>query len=200
MSSASPRRCSNRCLDCRCRFDQLAAPTQYLVTKLYDPQVRPCAWTDPQDFGGNRLGGKRRLRLCQEHCECGRRARKPGVTVDEQMLVLSGARQKISSEMQELTNVLRFGRAHTPILADNIVKAQLQPLILGKRTKLGRHGRVRIEERKHMAGANTTLSRQLREAADRDPDREYVRHCLCNAIRRAEFLLAAGLLMVRLCR
>ena len=88
------------------------------------------------------------------------------------MLVLSGARQKISSEMQELTNVLRFGRAHTPMLADNIVKAQLQPLILGKRTKLGRHGRVRIEERKHMAGADTSLPRELREAADCNSERE----------------------------
>src|SRR5215472_16280910 len=136
MSSASPRRCSNRCLDCRCRFDQLAAPTQYLVTKLYDPQVRPCAWTDPQDFGGNRLGGKRRLRLCQEHRECGRRARNPGVTVNEKMRVISGACQNVSSKAQQLTNMLRFGRAHARFLVDNIVKAQFQPLFLDKRTEL----------------------------------------------------------------
>jgi hypothetical protein len=38
-----------------------------------------------------------------------------------------------------------------------------------------------------MAWTDTTLPRELRQAADRDPDPEYIRYCLRNAIRRASF-------------
>jgi len=92
--------------------------------------------------------------------------------MNEKMPLVSRACQNISSEAQELANMLRFGRAHSRFFVDNIVKAQLQPLILPKGGQLWRHGDVWIKEREHMAGANTTLLRELREAADRDSDRE----------------------------
>ena len=96
----------------------------------------------------------------------------PGVTVNEKMRVISGACQNVSSKAQQLTNMLRFGRAHARFLVDNIVKAQFQPLFLDKRTELWRRGQAWIEERKHMAGADTSLPRELREAADCNSERE----------------------------
>jgi hypothetical protein len=58
--------------------------------------------------------------------------------------------------------MLRFGRAHARFLLDNVVKAQLRPLILAKRSELWRHGDVWIGERKHMTGADTALLREAK--------------------------------------
>ena len=104
------------------------------------------------------------------------------MTVNEKAPVIAGPCQNISSEGEELTDMLRFGRVHARLLLDNIVEAQLQPLLFVKRAEFWRDGHVWIEERKHMTGADTTLFRQLREAANRDPDREYIRNWKCNAI------------------
>jgi hypothetical protein len=70
--------------------------------------------------------------LGQGHRESNRRRRETSVTVNEKMPLIAGTCQNISSEGQELTNMLRFGRVHAQLLLYNIVEAQLQPLILGK--------------------------------------------------------------------
>jgi hypothetical protein len=91
------------------------------------------------------------------------------------------------AQSQDSSDVVSGRRRGARQRFDHVVEAPLETLLRGKSIELRRHPGARVENRKHMTDPDSGKSRQLGEAADRNPDRKDRRHSGCNAIGQTRF-------------
>src|ERR1700740_436624 len=98
------------------------------------------------------------------------------MAVNQKVKIARPSGDQFAPEVQHLPDVLWRRRLLIRWILNHVVKAQLQPLMLGKRAEFMRYGRVRTQDRQHMGYPGSAKSGQLGKAADRDPERKYRRH------------------------
>jgi hypothetical protein len=78
------------------------------------------------------------------------------------------ARDQAAAEAQQRRDILGLRQPHSRQLVDDVVEAQIEPLMLAEAVEGGRRGRAGIEDREHMRDAGGAMARQLGDAAHGD--------------------------------
>ena len=110
--------------------------------------------------------------MCQDERHRRGRTRDAHVAVDEEMGVLLV--HEIATKTQEHLDILALGQAHARHVVDDVVEAQIEPVMLTERAEGVGIGKAGIEDREHVRDAACAVAFELGDAADGDAESDEI--------------------------
>src|SRR5689334_13436822 len=90
--------------------------------------------------------------------------------MDEKMRAVLRLGDEVAAELEDARDMLRHRRQHAVLGVDDVVEAQLEPLVLAIGAESGRLGPAGVEDREDVAHPGLAEALELLDAAYRDAE------------------------------